>query len=1735
MSENIENKKIAKLSFDVNTQNLDAINEKLKEIAKTSKSYTNDISKNLSTALNSGKLIDNNSIEKSLNNIKNKENEVVKYTNSQIQRIGVSYNKEMQKRETDNQKALNKIKVNENNLSTHIKRNDDDVATYHEKLELKKQYATEKSNAAQLKSTKTLSDKITEYAKTYIIYQGFNQLRNVITEVIDEMVELEYQMVQIDRVLNENELNIDKYRDKLIQLAYDYGNSFENVADVTLRLAQAGFDSNESLALTEKTLLALNTAELDATEATADMVAVMAQWGLMTGDAKKEAKDYGDIIDKINKVADRYPTTSADILEALKKTSSAFNLAGASIDETIATIVAAETASQRGGKAIGTALSNIIQQLKESKRIDIAESLGLDFYTDETKTQFKDIMDIFTEMSVKMQALKDAGKENSVEMQNLLSIFTVFRRNIGASLLGEMSGEDSTYLKVLNDSLTATGYSLEENAKHMQTAKAAQAQFNSELLKLKTEVWDSGVEEVYRNLLNFGTDFVNGIQTIIKEVGLLPTAIGTVTLAFTALNKNFQGFKYNSETGGIQLEGFFKKIANGTAEVRKAHKTFVEFKNGQMALSDVVGKSGKTWINNSKEVLKYSSSLVTATIKTIALQAATIALNVAISAGISLAITALVKVIDDWIHADEKAIEKSKELIDTAQDNVDKINEEAKSIQDLRKEYEELAKKDNRTSEENQRIYEIQTELNKLIEETGTQVDLVTEKTNEQGKAILEINKNYDEQLAKIKAIEYEKKKQEVLQLKTIADETKNMIQGANLNEDKTFWEALWKEPAEKIVENLKETGFNIEKYFKEELGEENIVLSGDYFDFSAFNTQFSKMDINKQVKALNEWKRVLTEASKDGKDYSKSISVIDNALKKVQEQINNVKEATDKYNDALAELYAMSGQVDTYSTLLQSISDSYDIEGPKKLITDLQDINKQFSDGTINIEDYFNKIQEKISEIDLSVEGEELEAYQAIFATTIESLADGISSLNAGLESGSINFSNYSTGIKEASENMLDLYINQNNLSYDEIAGVWKDAEGNINEYANALSNAIDKLSGMGDILTTIGDNYDYIAEHADEAGNAAFKMADIGSAEYTRLANSMAESLNKMKATNNEAYNAIVDKVYESMGSTANETANADAYITNALNSNAQALNAALNEAANQVSISTRNVTVSMGNVLSKLGEAISGFNYKITATPHITGSFGLSTDANGIPNGIKLPSFGFDITGSGGASVQGLGSALQEFGSNLSSLGENQFKYTSIKSSLEPYQPTGRPSSSYTPSNPSGSKGSGGSSRDTTDKAAEEAARAEEDAYKQRLAQFKEYINEKERLEKRWVDKQKELGLLSNEDYLFITEQRIKRYQEYLDAVKKATWMKAEDRLALEKEYSEKIEDLQLDYLGYLKDELDDQIKALQDANKEKIALIEEEADKKIEALKKVENENDRIRAKEEYLKKRQEHLDDISYWEQRTGREAQEALKEAKENLQELDEEWNQQLEDWSIEDQIKAIEEQRDEQIKAIQDAEAAEIKSLQDIYDAKVKLFAETGQIIYENSVLQSQNLYNAYKKNFIDPILSDLQELNKVQAPSPVSTPSPTPVKQYETYTIKYGDTLSGIASKFGTTVDKIMSANPYVTDKNKIYSGKTLQIPKFHEGGIVGGNKEGFALLKPKEVVLKPEWAEGINRLAKMAKSKDNPITTNSTVIEVKGDLVKIDATIKDKTDAEYLTRRIEKTLKDKFNIKK
>jgi len=61
----------------------------------------------------------------------------------------------------------------------------------------------------------------------------------------------------------------------------------------------------------------------------------------------------------------------------------------------------------------------------------------------------------------------------------------------------------------------------------------------------------------------------------------------------------------------------------------------------------------------------------------------------------------------------------------------------------------------------------------------------------------------------------------------------------------------------------------------------------------------------------------------------------------------------------------------------------------------------------------------------------------------------------------------------------------------------------------------------------------------------------------------------------------------------------------------------------------------------------------------------------------------------------------------------------------------------------------------------------------------------------------------------------------------------------------------------------------------------------------------------------------------------------------------------------------------------------------------------------------------------------------------SSAPAPSPAPSSSGGTYTVRSGDTLSGIASRYGVSLGALEAANPQVTNPNYIYVGEQLHLP--------------------------------------------------------------------------------------------
>lgn len=70
---------------------------------------------------------------------------------------------------------------------------------------------------------------------------------------------------------------------------------------------------------------------------------------------------------------------------------------------------------------------------------------------------------------------------------------------------------------------------------------------------------------------------------------------------------------------------------------------------------------------------------------------------------------------------------------------------------------------------------------------------------------------------------------------------------------------------------------------------------------------------------------------------------------------------------------------------------------------------------------------------------------------------------------------------------------------------------------------------------------------------------------------------------------------------------------------------------------------------------------------------------------------------------------------------------------------------------------------------------------------------------------------------------------------------------------------------------------------------------------------------------------------------------------------------------------------------------------------------------------------------------------------PPPVPNPTPAPTPDYISYVVQHGDTLSGIAQRFGTTTGALAALNN-ISNPNLIYAGASIRVPENNSSSGTG-----------------------------------------------------------------------------------
>lgn len=678
--------------------------------------------------------------------------------------------------------------------------------------------------------------------------------------MLDDMKDVETGMMEISRVMNDANYNALEFRNSLMKIGHDYGYTFQDMQSIATRWAQSGYNANEVLKLTKNSLLALNVAELDSKQATEGLIAIMQQWNL-------KAEQSETLIDKINKTADSFPVTSQDIVDGLQKMGSTAKNANLTLDETIAVLVAMKSASGATGKEVGNAAKSILSYVQRAASINTFESLGINVFADEAKTQFRNVLDIFNDISKKWSSASDEIKDGFVKSADEAGLFNeelatalgmteefndlnkrdlsqasagVFRRNYFISLIENMT-QTKDVLQELQD---VEGYSRRENAQAMETEAKRIEQVKNSFQQLKLTIADSGLLDALKVMLSAGDEVLGVLNKIpapvveiITKLAMLDVTLKGLSTGISYLSK-FESL--NNITNKVNIVGLSKDLDN-------LKSSFYIFTNGLRA--------GKGVMDSVKDSFNY-------------LTAGANGLEIGLGT-VTIAITALVgayklisKAIDDYKNRFKNALEEQDKAIQN-------YIEQETSLNKLNRTYDEFIRLSDKekqgqiNSKEKERLLEIQKEL---VSVYGLAADGIDDEGNAYARNSEKIRENIAQ---KEKDLEYENQKIVNIFKK---NETLNGNGYQKAKNDLDLY-------SDKVLETQKEMDALRSKILElESTGKYNDGYKADYF----------KRDYEIMEASYQKYIKGRMDAQKELDDYETQSKII--ATMQMKEYIKNAK-----------------------------------------------------------------------------------------------------------------------------------------------------------------------------------------------------------------------------------------------------------------------------------------------------------------------------------------------------------------------------------------------------------------------------------------------------------------------------------------------------------------------------------------------------------------------------------------------------------------------------------------------------------------------------------------------------------------------------------------------------------------------------------------------------------------------------------------------------------------------------
>lgn len=469
--------------------------------------------------------------------------------------------------------------------------------------------------------------------------------------------------------------------------------------------------------------------------------------------------------------------------------------------------------------------------------------------------------------------------------------------------------------------------------------------------------------------------------------------------------------------------------------------------------------------------------------------------------------------------------------------------------------------------------------------------------------------------------------------------------------------------------------------------------------------------------------------------EYVQYLVKVGDQYKLNEQALNDWNEANKEQKQEINNQMGGNDYLSNYSPLLDSIQDNASHPnggvGNTNIGSQLDDLinknkewNTSLQNGEITTAQYFQNMSNAITNSGLedalhSLNGtfddstDYIEETVSVLATQ---LSDGLAQSTKRFEEGQTSVQDYIEEINAGSDaekkllaSTYDLNISQETgkASLDGLSGAALEAAQSYNSLVDS-QNALASTSGFVDVLS---QNAEFLSQYTDEAGNLMDSIFDDSRFNdyISNMSNSIVDFANQNTTTMGDVANWLAETAGISTDQATSIIAQGGEAVQEAVGGSLNGVQSMTSFAMSQVGTAAGNAASAVGSVLSSLGKMISSFSYKITAKPFIQGKSKFDWNPK-TGFDVSLPTFGFDIKGSGGKSVQSFSTSLGKAGEALNKYGASQnasaafnninsYKPKRTLSANKPssYRPTYKPKSSGR--SPSG--GGSGSEKEPTKK--------------------------------------------------------------------------------------------------------------------------------------------------------------------------------------------------------------------------------------------------------------------------------------------------------------------------------------------------------------------------------------------------------------------------------------------------